>query len=77
MTTFLTPFGRFYFNKMPFGISSAPEHFQKRMNEILDGLPGVVCLINNIFVYGTSQAQHDEHLKAVLKRIQSAGVTLN
>ena len=29
MTTFITPFGRFCFNKLPFGISSAPEHFQK------------------------------------------------
>ena len=77
LTTFLTPFGRFCFNKMPFGISSAPKHFQKRMNEILDGLPGVVCLIDDILVHGTSQAQHDKHLEAVLKRIQSAGVTLN
>ena len=28
LTTFVTPFGRFCFNKMPFGISSAPENFQ-------------------------------------------------
>ena len=31
LTTFITPFGRYCFNKLPFGISSAPEHFQKRM----------------------------------------------
>ena len=29
LTTFIMPFGRFCFNKLPFGISSAPEHFQK------------------------------------------------
>lgn len=28
LTTFITPYGRFCFNRMPFGISSAPEHFQ-------------------------------------------------
>jgi len=77
LTTFLTPFGRFYFNKMPFGISSAPEHFQKRMNEILSGLPGVVCLIDDILVYGSTPAEHDKHLQAVLEQIQSAGATLN
>ena len=44
LTTFLTPFGRYHFNKMPFGISSAPEHFQKRMWKMLAGLEGVVCL---------------------------------
>ena len=41
LTTFLTPFGRFCFNKLPFGISSAPEHFQRRMNNILAGIPGM------------------------------------
>ena len=29
LTTFITPFGRYWFNKLPFGISSAPEVFQK------------------------------------------------
>ena len=77
LTTFLTPFGRFCFNKMPFGISSAPEHFQKRMNEILSDLPGVVCLIDDVLVYGSTEAEHDKHLQAVLEQIQSAGVTLN
>ena len=42
LTTFLTPFGRFCFNKMPFGTSSAPEHFQCRINKVLLGLPGVL-----------------------------------
>ena len=77
LTTFLTPFGRFCFNKMPFGISSAPKHFQKRMNEILKDLPGVVCLIDDVLVYGGTEAEDDKHLQAVLKQIQSAGVTLN
>ena len=33
LTTFITPFGRFCFNRLCFGISSAPEHFQKRMSQ--------------------------------------------
>ena len=77
LTTFITPFGRFCFNKMPFGISSAREHFQKRMNEILSDLPGALCLIDDILIYGSTQAEHDKNLQAVLERIQSAGVTLN
>ena len=62
---------------MPFGISSAPEHFQKRMSCILEGIEGVVCQIDDILVFGKDQDQHDTRLMAVLKRIQSAGVTLN
>ena len=38
LTTFITPTGRYCFNKLPFGISSAPEHFQRRMSELLEGL---------------------------------------
>jgi len=34
LTTFLTPFGRYRFNKLPFGISSTPELFQKHMNSL-------------------------------------------
>ena len=60
---------------MPFGISIAPEHFQKRMNEILKDLPGVVCLIDDVLVYGSTEAERDRHLQAVLEQIQSTGVT--
>jgi transposase InsO family protein len=77
LTTFITPFGRFCFNKMPFGISSAPEHFQRRMNAILDGLPGVLCLMDDIIVYGSDNNDHNTRLHATLQRLQTAGVTLN
>ena len=33
LTTFIIPFGRYYFNRLLFGITSAPEFFQKRMSD--------------------------------------------
>ena len=77
LTTFITPFGRYSFNKLPFGISSAPEIFQNRMSQILECLPGVLCLMDDIIVFGTNQEDHHEMLIATLKRLQQAGVTLN
>ncbi len=77
LTTFITPFGRYHFNKLPFGISSAPEHFQKRMSAILCGLDGVVCQMDDVLVFGRDQAEHDTRLTAVLKQVESAGATLN
>ena len=50
LTTFVTPFGRYSFNKIPFGISSAPELFQKRMSKILEGLDGVLCHMNDVLI---------------------------
>ena len=35
-----------------FWISSAPEHFQKRMSAILSGFDGVLCLMDDVLVYG-------------------------
>ena len=77
LTTFIIPSGRYCFNKLPFGISSAPEHFQKRMSKILAGLEGVVCQMDDVLVFGSDRAQHNARLLAVLKRIESAGATLN
>ena len=77
LTTFLTPYGRFCFNKLPFGISSAPELFQKRMNSLLVGLEGVLCLVDDVLVFGANRAEHDSRLDAVMHKLQDAGVTLN
>ena len=77
LTTFITPFGRYHFNRLPFGITSAPEHFQRRMSTLLRDLEGVVCLIDDVLIYGRSQEQHDERLLAVLNRLEEAGLTLN
>ena len=67
LTTFITSFGRFCFNRLPFGITSAPEHFQKRMSEILTNLDGVVCQMDDILVFGKSYHEHDQRLRAALR----------
>ena len=77
LTTFITPFGRYCFNKLPFGISSAPEHFQRRMAEILNGLSGIVWQMDDVLIFGNTQAEHNSRLTEVLKCLQKAGVTLN
>lgn len=51
LTTFITPFGRYCFTRMPFGITSAPEFFQREMSILLRGLEGVVCQIDDILIY--------------------------
>ena len=62
LTTFIAPFGRYGFNKLPFGISSAPELFQRRINVILEGLGGILCHMDDVLVYGTNQMEHDARL---------------
>ena len=62
------------FNKLQFGISSAPKIFQKRMSKLLEG---VVCHMDDIPVVGVDQEQHNARLTKVFERIESAKLTLN
>ena len=62
---------------MPFGIKSAQEVFQKRMNQLLGDLPGVETDIDDILVWGTNQEEHDERLEAVLNRCEQINLILN
>lgn len=77
LTTFITPFGRYCYTRVPFGISSAPEIFQRRMGEVLSGLEGVESIIDDVIIYGSSRNEHDRRLKAALDRIRDAGIKLN
>ena len=47
------------------------------MSEILEGLEGVVCQMDDILVYGSDQTEHDRRLHAVLAKLQDSGITLN
>ena len=77
LTTFITPFGRFCFNRLPFRITSAPEYFQKKMSQLLEGLEGVVCMMDDVLIYGQNQAEHDRRVDLVLQKFKAARVTLN
>ena len=77
LTTFITPYGRYCFNKLPFGLSSAREHFQKHMSQILTGLERVLCQTDDILVFGKNQEQHDVRLATALEKIRASGATLN
>lgn len=77
LTTFITPFGRFNFKRLPFGITSAPEIFQRKMMETLQGLEGVEVFMDDILVYGATKEEHDGRLEKVMQRIETAGLKLN
>ena len=77
MTTFITPFGRYAFRRLPFGISSAPEIFQRKMSSLLEGLSGVEVIMDDILVHGRDLEEHDAYLTAVIRRIDASGLKLN
>ena len=52
LTIFITQFARFCCTRVPFGMTSEPEVLQKKMFELLDGIEGVPCIIDDILVHG-------------------------
>ncbi|XP_057184972.1 uncharacterized protein K02A2.6-like [Triplophysa rosa] len=75
--TFNTPFGRYSFLRMPFGISSAPEVFHKAMEHMIEGIQGVRVYVDDIILWGSTIEQHNERLMEVLQRVQNYGLKLN
>ena len=83
LTTFNTPKGRYQWLRMPFGISSAPEVFQRRMHEIIEGLVGVEVVADDFCVVGfgdtlrEAAANHDRNLLDFLERCKEKGLRLS
>ena len=76
LTTFNTPFGRYKFLRMPFGISSAQEVFQKKVSQLLEGIPGVINYIDDILIHARTEEEHDRTLEKVLQKCREAHVKL-
>jgi hypothetical protein len=70
-TTINTQRGLYRYNRLPFGIASAPAIFQRTMDTLLQG---VMCYIDNILVTGKSQDEHLQKLEEVLTRLLKHGV---
>lgn len=68
---------------MPFGISSAPEEFQHRLDEVLEGLENVEVIADDIVIYGVgdsneeAEASHDTAFRALLTRCRERNLKLN
>ena len=83
LTTFATPFGRYRWRRLPFGLSASSEIFQKRINQALEGLEGILNITDDILIYGVgdnkeeARADHDRKLEALLQRCRERGIALN
>ena len=77
LTTFIIPWERFCFIRLPYGISTGSEQSQKSMSDILEGIEDTECQMDNIIIHGCDQVKQGECLHAVLERLAEANVTLN
>ena len=83
LTTCETPFGKCRWLCMPFGVSPAPEEFQRRIDVVLHGLQSVVAVHDDIIVWGKGSTDqeasedHDNNLGQLLQRCREVNLKLN
>ena len=75
-TTINTHKGLFQYNRLPFGVSSAPGIFQRTMENLLQGIPQVIVRMDDILISGKDDNNHIANLEAVLKKLSEAGLRL-
>ena len=72
--TINTTKGLFQPTRLPYGIKTAPLMFQNVMDQVLHGIPGVCCYIDDILIAANSEAEHLHRLETVLQRLESHGI---
>ena len=77
LTTFITPFGRYMFKRLPFGVSDASEEYNMRFDTALEGLENSDHIVEDVLVYDTDYKEHIRHVSELFKRCDENGISLN
>ena len=77
LTCFNTPFGRYRFKRLPFGIKSAPEVYQRVMEELFGDIEGCEVIADDLMVWGRNVDEHDQRLRKVLDRAREVQLKMN
>lgn len=77
LVTISTHKGLFQYQRLPFGVASAPAVFQKSMETLLLGVDGVINFLDDVLITGCSKAEHLQRLAKVLDILQDSGLKLS
>ena len=77
LTTFGTIFGRYRYLVMPYGSIDSQDAFQTKMDQILEGLKGVVSTADDIVVHGVTERQHDDNIRKHMERAHENCLVFN
>ncbi|XP_034064156.1 GTPase IMAP family member 9-like [Gymnodraco acuticeps] len=83
LTTFWTPWGQMRWLKLPFGVSVAPDIYQRKQHELLSGLAGIEPIADDILVVGCgdtdaeAEEDHNINLRALMQRCRAVKLRLS
>ncbi|GBO13863.1 Transposon Ty3-I Gag-Pol polyprotein [Araneus ventricosus] len=76
-TAICTPFGLFESTRMQFGLCNASATFQRFIDEVTRGLPGVYAFVDDILIASKNHEDHFQHLKTLFVRLDEYGLCIN
>ena len=78
LTTFITRFGRYAFKRAPYGVTSISEHYNRRMDEALQGLSeNYRKVVDDVVIFSSTLEEHVQHVREFLSRCEAKGISLN
>ena len=75
-TAFVTPFGKYEFLQVPFGLAQAPAFFQHLMNKVLDNCPFAMTYLDDIIIFSDMEEEHLAHIEEIFKRLEAADLKM-
>ena len=76
-TAFVTLFGKYKFNAVPFGLAQAPAYFQQLISIVLqDCSDFAMAYLDDIIIFSQNEEEHLKHIKIIFKKLKKADVKL-
>ena len=75
-TAFTSPFGKYEYVKVPFGLAQAPAYFQELMTGVLKDLPFAMAYLDDIIIYSSIPEEHLEHIRTVFEKLSDAKLSM-
>ena len=75
-TAFTSPFGKYEYVKVPFGLSQGHAYFQEWMTGVLKDLPFAMAYLDDIIIYSSTPEEHLEHIRTVFEKLRDAKLSM-
>ena len=77
LTTFNTPWGKYRWLRMPFGLKVSGDVFQERLDKVIRLVPGVLGIADDIVIHGTTENTHDGTVLILCETARLNNLSLN
>lgn len=77
LLTINTHRGLFRYNRLVFGVASAPAIFQRTIEQVMQGVPGLQVMLDDILITGKTDEEHLRNLEMALQRLSTCGLRAN